>query len=1453
MRAQDGVTVGVPRNGAGGVKESVQELMDRQSRESSKQPQPPEKAPRGRVSGKGTDNPDSPRVSQWPPASKQARPNVQALTIDLPPAFDVPAQSVAVSTTPATYLTSGYIPPSPMGAVGPTQILLVINGRVRTLNKSGLWDGNLDVTSDVFFESVRNGGYTTDPRVIFDRSSQRWFVSMINVPTPIGPNRILIGVSNGPAITSGASFTFYQFQQDQFDGAPDTGFFADFPSLGVDNYALYIGVNMFDTSITPWAPKGSTGFVINKANLLAGGLTVTPFRQIGTNLGGMFAPQGVTVVDSSVSSGFFIGTDAVASGMLRIRRVINPGGIPSLAPFTLTVPSTARPLPVAAPGSTLPLDTVDERLMNAQIINGSLWTTHSIRVNSSGVGLTAGDRNAMRFYEITNLDTVPTLRQSGTLYDAATSNPLHYWVGSMATSGQGHTAVASSYAGNTAFAGVAFDGRLSGDALGSLNPTINRTLGAAAYNLQPACSPNCFQRWGDYSNTVVDPADNMTIWTFQEYAAAQDVWGVLVTQLKAPPPASLLSATPSSAPAGTTLKVTIDGTSAAGSGFYDPGPGFPNRLSATVSGTGVTVNTVTYTNPTRITIGLTIDSNASAGSRTITIINPDGQSAAASGVFSINAPGITLSPVTLPDGTPTVPYSQTASASGGTGPYTFSIVTGSGSLPTGLSLNSLTGAITGIPTVSGTATFTMKAVDNLGNSGTRLYTMRIQTLLSTNISLALSGRGYDSTVAPIYPGGQWTLNTTLTNNGPPIATPLFFKLVELKKLGTDQDPAHPDRLTSADNGGGVSGDIQNLAVSSLLTGQSAPVSFRVGLGSRQPFSFFVELYSVLSGSAMTAPDEGSFKAALFNTAADTASGVPVLIGRYQLDALIAIPPATPPDSDFTTDLLSNVGVITGPGPQSRPAVAVDPIVSTHLAVASNDYLSGAIRVSTSTDGGKTWHSTTLSRTVNNQDFFTAQNPSLAFDSHGRLSVAYTLANLNDSTNAVVISESSDGINFNPPSALTFHLASDRIIDSRPVIAIKSGAGRYVAWDTFSAATSQYSINLVRSEEGGLFGPITTVVGNGLVSSPALALSKNFVYVGWDEWGFNSGPPYNTGGRLMIASSPSGARLNFGQAQEIAKTSIGFAQAITAMPEKGVGPSLDLVADPKNDRIYAAFVDRANGMRIRFARSGNRGKTWLAAIVSDDSNLSDQFSPAIAVDSDSNIKISYYDTTLSSAAEAVHVYLARSNKADSFDTDRVTTISSNDSRSNPLRDYTANLGDRTAAAMTDSDVAIAWTDTRLDSEDVFLSVVFDPDGESMTGTGKILSPAGAFPANPTLTGKAEFGFDAKFRKHSSVPGGDTAFNFVAGKFKFKFKSTSYDQFTIAGTTAQLKGSGKVNGDGSYSFLLTIIDGDRPGGDGVDRFRIKIVNSATGVLVYDNAPGASGGPQAITEGRIKILNN
>ncbi|GAA4394620.1 hypothetical protein GCM10023187_00640 [Nibrella viscosa] len=138
------------------------------------------------------------------------------------------------------------------------------------------------------------------------------------------------------------------------------------------------------------------------------------------------------------------------------------------------------------------------------------------------------------------------------------------------------------------------------------------------------------------------------------------------------------------------------------------------------------------------------------------------------------------------------------------------------------------------------------------------------------------------------------------------------------------------------------------------------------------------------------------------------------------------------------------------------------------------------------------------------------------------------------------------------------------------------------------------------------------------------------------------------------------------------------------------------------------------------------------------------------------------------------------------------------------------------------------------------VLYNPDGGFVTGGGWINSPKGAFKANPELFGKATFGFVAKYRKGSTVPDGNTEFQFKAGDLNFK--STAYDdmRLVIAGARANYKGMGTINGTGSFRFLVSAIDGQVNGGGGVDKFRIKIWNSATDQVVYDNnlAPGSLG---------------
>ena len=76
----------------------------------------------------------------------------------------------------------------------------------------------------------------------------------------------------------------------------------------------------------------------------------------------------------------------------------------------------------------------------------------------------------------------------------------------------------------------------------------------------------------------------------------------------------------------------------------------------------------------------------------------------------------------LPSGRVAVEYNQPLSAIGGTVPYAWSIF--AGSLPTGLSLSS-DGVISGTPSVTMTASFTVQVAGSDGQSSTRDFTLRV--------------------------------------------------------------------------------------------------------------------------------------------------------------------------------------------------------------------------------------------------------------------------------------------------------------------------------------------------------------------------------------------------------------------------------------------------------------------------------------------------------------------------------------------------------------------------------------------------------------------------------------------------------------------------------------------------------------------------------------------------------
>jgi uncharacterized protein YhjY with autotransporter beta-barrel domain len=211
-----------------------------------------------------------------------------------------------------------------------------------------------------------------------------------------------------------------------------------------------------------------------------------------------------------------------------------------------------------------------------------------------------------------------------------------------------------------------------------------------------------------------------------------------------------LGLSPASLPNGTqnvSYSQTVTASGGSGGYVYSISSGaLPAGLSLNGS-SGAITGTPTGTGASSFTVAVR-DSDGNTGSRAYTI--------------NIGGNTLTVNPASLPNGTQGSSYSQTISATGGSGPYTFSVA--SGSLPAGLSLNPGSGDITGTLTGTGPSTFTIRAIDSASNFGTRTYTVNVGTnsLTVNPASLPSGTRGtpYSQNVGASGGTGSYTFAVT---------------------------------------------------------------------------------------------------------------------------------------------------------------------------------------------------------------------------------------------------------------------------------------------------------------------------------------------------------------------------------------------------------------------------------------------------------------------------------------------------------------------------------------------------------------------------------------------------------------------------------------------------------------------------------------------------------------------
>lgn len=551
-------------------------------------------------------------------------------------------------------------PPDPNGAVSETQVLTLTTATVKVFEKPGVTDpplltstdysrrlanADLSMSLDEFFSPVLPAGSgITDPHVRYDRLTKRWFLIAVELSPTFQDNLVLIAVSDGERITDNTSFTFYSFHSSLFPyNTSGSAPFLDYPTLGTDKYSVLIGGNQFGADSLL-----SAGYVIDKQALIHGSLVINPFELgnisfIDGTLKGIIIPQGVYNDDPDAPASFFAGLNRNNSGIV-VASISYDKKRPSLTSETIV--HTGRfnhPRDNSSPGGLTPVDQLDSRLLAAAIYKNkltgksSLWTAHAVGVNQAGTYIFGNDSNftrqartGSRWYEIGNIYAKPVLSQMGTLSDGARASgrrAVQYFNPSIAANGQGHAVLGGTTDAFDEYLNVFIAGRYNGDEAGTLQKSVKATHSTAIYApyVNYLGTHIYIGRWGDFSQTVVDPLDDQTIWTFQEYADVDDSYGLRAVQVKAPPPATPHSFGPLINTIDSYIK--LQATSTDNSGFFDPGDdiGGPGYKRLTVKSTGnIIVGDVRFVSPEKLSFRLKTK-NKPAGHYSLIITNPDGQ------------------------------------------------------------------------------------------------------------------------------------------------------------------------------------------------------------------------------------------------------------------------------------------------------------------------------------------------------------------------------------------------------------------------------------------------------------------------------------------------------------------------------------------------------------------------------------------------------------------------------------------------------------------------------------------------------------------------------------------------------------------------------------------------------------------------------------------------------------
>jgi hypothetical protein len=432
-------------------------------------------------------------------------------------------QTVLLNSFNAIPMTN-FIPPDPVIAAGPNHIIVCANSIFRILDKEG------NVLKIIPADEWWNPAWSDergDPQVLYDFYEDKWILVWMqyNSNSQTAGNLIAYSDDENPI------GTWYMYRLDtKMHGTVPSNTWGDYPHAGFDEEAIYISTRSVDFA--------GAGHQYNKIRIISkselynsngGALSYTDLWDIRKPGEGAAGPvldyihPGISYTPGN--GGWFFwargvyGGNPVSADFYVIYKIENPLTSPSIKGKVLPVQTYTSPPLANQLGGGLGIETIGWITRQPVIRDGNLYTSHDIQ-NSI-----YPDYSSIKFLKI-DLNTIAI--SENVEYG---SEGFFYLFPALTVDKDYNIAVTFSRSADTEYIGAYYTTWHENDPSG-FKASLPFAEGKANYVLTFGGTIN---RWGDYFGIYLDPANEYDFWMISEYAAANNVWGTYVAQVRMVP------------------------------------------------------------------------------------------------------------------------------------------------------------------------------------------------------------------------------------------------------------------------------------------------------------------------------------------------------------------------------------------------------------------------------------------------------------------------------------------------------------------------------------------------------------------------------------------------------------------------------------------------------------------------------------------------------------------------------------------------------------------------------------------------------------------------------------------------------------------------------------------------------------------------------------------------------